>query len=212
VGSPEARQASTPPTTSPTRSNPIARNQEAARLEEYPSRHSRITRVSSGSFALLVGHAGSRRQATTDSDGRPRVRARPAGAARRPSARRRARLRARLRRTPPGASGARSTHAHPRAGGRSCGAVSSFAFRRMVVRPGGPEPYERVKFGTRSHSGRSTSDRAARSRRASRYSLSTTWIAPAIGIAPSAPTIPASSAPISTAARTTSGESCTVRP
>ena len=51
----------------------------------------------------------------------------------------------------------------------------------------------------------------AASRRARSHSSSSTWIVPATGIAPSAPSTPASFAPISTAIRIASGDSCTVR-
>src|SRR4029079_10824805 len=51
----------------------------------------------------------------------------------------------------------------------------------------------------------------ARARRCWCQSIRSTWIAPATGIAPRAPRIPASLAPTSTATSTTSGESWTVR-
>ena len=48
--------------------------------------------------------------------------------------------------------------------------------------------------------------------RCASQSSTNTWSAPAMGIAPSAPSTPASDAPISTAMSTISGESWTVRP
>jgi hypothetical protein len=51
----------------------------------------------------------------------------------------------------------------------------------------------------------------ARSRRARRKSMTSTWMAPATGIAASAPRTPATSAPMSTEMRITSGDSATVR-
>ncbi len=53
---------------------------------------------------------------------------------------------------------------------------------------------------------------AAVPRRVASWSRTITWSVPATGIAASAPRTPASSAPMSTEMRTTSGESCTVRP
>src|SRR5256885_17233383 len=49
-------------------------------------------------------------------------------------------------------------------------------------------------------------------RRCLSQSTVSTWIAPATGMAPRAPRMPANSAPIKIEIKTTSGESCTVRP
>ena len=117
TGRPAERQASTPPITSPARSKPIARSQSAARLDEYPSRQSRITRASSGSFAFWSGSRdrAATRPRTTDGAAPPGC-APLAVAARRPSGRRRGRPRPEQRRRPPRASGARSPRAPPPAG------------------------------------------------------------------------------------------------
>ncbi len=84
------------------------------------------------------------------------------------------------------------------------------ADRRLLLRAGGglAAPVH-SRRGRRGHS--QVAGSIARSRRARRKSTIRTWIAPATGIAASAPRTPASSAPTSTETRIASGERETVR-